>query len=50
MVPMKFKCPKAACGCDWEVEYDPRVATIYIQCHLEDFHPVSGCDWEVEYV
>ena len=39
MAPVKYKCPKAtSTGCDWEVEHDPRVVSVYIQSHLDDVH------------
>ena len=40
MAPTMFKCPKAvSTGCDWELELDPMVASVYIQSHLDDVHP-----------
>ena len=39
MAPVKYKCPTAkSTGCDWEVEHDPRVVSVYIQSHLDDVH------------
>ena len=48
MAPVKYKCPKAkSTGCDWVVEHDPRVVSVYIQSHLDDVHlDVADEDWD----